>query len=170
MSSKLSVCGKAFVAALLQHPEYVSAVKTLLNTLLVSVEQQLIQATLQVDRLDVGNKVLDSVLGVVREETSKISRYLDIYERMASEFSDCADVIGISNQIDSVKKSIQQKATAVIRGLTKGKAETLGDLDNLAYEAQRRSSLRKQVNVAIEVLIEEKEMIQAFLDELEEGI
>jgi len=155
-------CGVALVEGALINPTTKQALIAMLTYQRAAILQSILANLEWVEQLDAGSRFLDRVFALIREETSIISNDITILQPFIETRVDCPAANVIADGIGTVSEYIENTAAKALQLIT-GKKESLGDLNNLAYEAQRKVTLRRATTAGIEQLENRLSFVDALI-------
>ena len=161
---KIGSCGKAFLRAILKHPSQKTAFKSLLQYELGAIDYLIQERAMEVERIDILSKTSNTLTQALEAQLSNITRWTDPINSAIDEFSgtSCEGVDILANSIEDAVDFAEQEAAKKLASITGQDEEKIGDLRNQMYEAQKRLTLRKEVNAMTQALEEKKIVLQAF--------
>ena len=144
----VGACGLALIRAIIINPTTKQAMITLLTMEKAAIQQSILANLEVIEQLDVASRFLDRVFTLARAISSGVSSDIAVMQPVLDAFASCPAANVVSNGITAVSDFVENGVSEALQLLT-GKTESVGDLNSLAYEAQRRVTLRRAANATI---------------------
>jgi len=156
-------CGVALIRAVLLNPAMKAALRSFLGYERAALMQAILSFGENLEQLDIASRFLDNVFALVRQETAIINSNLAVLQPFLDNFGTCFAANQISKGIVQVQSWAEKKAIDALSLIT-GKKTAIGDLNNLAYEVQRKVTLRRAANAGIVKLEAQLDIIDALIE------
>lgn len=116
MASQVAACVRAFILTILcANPILKGAWVTLLNSTILSLQEQIAILTLQINRLNILNTLTGIGINTLRALVNKVSTDLNLFLGPLQAFPDCQVLSGLSSTIQA--GAIGQKFSAINKKL-----------------------------------------------------
>ena len=151
MATLLSPCIDAFILTVLCNSPIKGSFKTLLNGTILTLDQKIVELTVQLGRFNILNRILALELQTVNALKDKISADMNLVLEPFQQFSGCAG-------IQTFSKILQDNAVSKNAAAIQNKIAELNEVTNLT----------KLQNASIKYWEDKRDFLQAFVNRIDE--